>query len=107
MQLTAGAVLGKFGKRARYWSERFLADGLVHIIASDAHTTSMRNPRLSEAVDKLEAAVGKMEAWRMVRERPQAILDNVEPHLIAAVPGLADKPMPAKARVWHKRFWSR
>ena len=107
MQLTAGAVLGKFGKRARYWSERFLADGLVHIIASDAHTTSMRNPRLSEAVDKLESAVGKTEAWRMVRERPQAILDNVEPHLVAAVPGLADKPTQSKPRVWHRRFWSR
>ncbi|MFY7906391.1 MAG: tyrosine-protein phosphatase, partial [Burkholderiaceae bacterium] len=33
MQLTAGAIVGKFGKRARYWSERMLDEGLVHLVA--------------------------------------------------------------------------
>src|SRR5690606_33768464 len=37
MQLTAGALYGKFGARPRYWSERMLDEGLVHIVASDAH----------------------------------------------------------------------
>jgi protein-tyrosine phosphatase len=88
LQLTAGAVVGKFGKRARYWSERLLADGVVHMVASDAHTTSVRSPRMSDAVPLLEKAVGSEEAHRLLHERPQAILDNTDPGLVAPAPGL-------------------
>jgi len=37
MQITAGSLTGRFGSRARYWAERMLAEGIVHILASDAH----------------------------------------------------------------------
>ncbi len=89
MQITAGALLGKFGKPARRWSERLLDDGLVHLIASDAHTANMRNPQMAEAVERAGTMVGKDEARRMVYDRPQAILDNVEPSQVAPPPGLA------------------
>ncbi len=88
MQLTAGAIMGRFGKRARYWSERMLDEGLVHLIASDAHTTNMRNPQMADAVAKAADAVGKDEAHRMVHERPQAILDDVDPAQVPPPPGL-------------------
>jgi len=35
IQLTAGAVKGRFGPDPKYWSERFLGDGLVYILATD------------------------------------------------------------------------
>lgn len=89
MQITAGALLGKFGKPARRWSERLLADGYVHLIASDAHTTHMRNPQMAEAVERAASLVGADEARRMVYDRPQAILDDVEPSQVAPPPGLA------------------
>lgn len=89
MQITAGALLGKFGKPARRWSERLLDDGYVHLIASDAHTTNMRNPQMAEAVQRAASLVGAEEARRMVYDRPQAILDNVEPSQVAPPPGLA------------------
>jgi protein-tyrosine phosphatase len=108
MQLTAGAILGKFGRRAKYWSERMLDEGLVHIIASDAHTTQMRNPKMAEAVEKAAAAVGKEEALRMVFERPQAILDNVEPSKTAPVPGLAaGSASSSRGKPWYKRLMSK
>lgn len=88
LQITAGALMGRFGKRAKYWSEKLLDDGYVHLMASDAHTTSMRNPRMSDAVARLESFVGAEEASRLVRERPQAILDNREPGEVTPVPGL-------------------
>jgi hypothetical protein len=31
MQITAGSLLGGFGRRVRYWSERMLDDGLCHL----------------------------------------------------------------------------
>ena len=108
MQLTAGAILGKFGRRARYWSERMLGEGLVHLIASDAHTTQMRCPQMAEAVDKAAESVGREEALRMVLERPQAILDDLDPAKTTPVPGLAGPETGAPARgSWYKRILNR
>src|SRR5688572_19258029 len=46
MQITAGSLAGGFGRTARYWAERMLDDGAVHILASDAHDTKRRPPNL-------------------------------------------------------------
>lgn len=95
IQLTAGAITGRFGKHARYWSERFLDDGLVHLIATDAHDEIHRRPLLAEGRRGAERWVGAAEAERMVLDRPRAILDNQDPHTIAQPPALADEhPQP-------------
>ena len=49
--VTAGAVLGNFGARAKSRSERLLKAGLVHIVASDAHDVDRRPPQLGAAVN--------------------------------------------------------
>lgn len=85
LQITAGAILGKFGTRAKYWSERLLSDGYVHIIASDAHNTGRRSPKMAEALEQAIKRVGKDEGLRMVLERPKAILNNKEPHQVKPV----------------------
>ena len=109
LQLTAGSIVGKFGKPARYWSEKLLGDGVVHLIASDAHNTSKRNPVMSDALPTLESALGKEEAQRLVLDRPRAILDNKDPGEVAAVPGLADssKSHLRAGQPWFKRWCRR
>lgn len=109
MQLTAASVLGKFGKRARYWSERMLDEGLVHLLASDAHTTSMRSPRMAEAVERCADRLGREEAQRLVLGRPQAILDNQDPAHTPPPPGLRDEGQGAEPddRPWYKRLMAR
>jgi protein-tyrosine phosphatase len=99
LQLTAGAIVGKFGSRAKYWSERLLSDGLVHIIASDAHNTGRRSPQMSEAFEMAVKQMGKQEATRMVLGRPKAILDNISPERIKPVLGLTSQPAVAKS-IW-------
>ena len=42
MQITAGSLAGAFGRNARYWAEKMLAEGYVHILATDAHDTERR-----------------------------------------------------------------
>ena len=79
IQLTAGSLTGAFGPKAREWSERFLDDGLVHLLATDAHTTGRRRPVLSEAVRVAARRVGDEEARRMVVDRPKSILENRPP----------------------------
>ena len=53
-----------------------LAEGMVHILASDAHNTKSRPPILSEAFDIASQEVGLDEAQHLVLTRPQAILEN-------------------------------
>lgn len=80
MQVTAGALTGVFGKRAQYWGERFLGDGNTHILATDAHSTGRRLPRLTEGLEVARRLVGDLEAMRLVEGRPCAVLENLSPH---------------------------
>lgn len=105
MQLTAGAILGKFGKRARYWSERMLDEGLVHIVSSDAHTTGMRNPNMADAREALVRRLGEAAANQLLLERPAAILLDMPPHEVLPVPALSQQGPPSTNRRWGWPSW--
>lgn len=79
MQLTAGAVTGRFGKRPQYWAERMLDEGLVHLLATDAHNLRNRKPQLSGAVEAVTARLGARAARDMVLTRPLLVLENASP----------------------------
>ncbi|MDB5540773.1 MAG: capsular polysaccharide biosynthesis protein [Devosia sp.] len=76
IQLTAASITGGFGRRAQYWSERMLDEGMVDVIASDAHNTAGRPPVLSAAVNAIARRCGDDAAVEMVSGRPAAILRN-------------------------------
>ena len=86
MQVTAGALTGHFGDRARYWGERFLGDGMTHIIASDAHSTGRRSPVMSKARDIAERMLGREEADLLVRGRQELLLQNALPSTVPPPP---------------------
>jgi protein-tyrosine phosphatase len=86
MQLTAGSLTGAFGPRAQYWAEKFLDDGLTHILATDAHSTGRRCPRMSEAREIAARMLGREEADLLVRGRQQMILDDALPSTVPAPP---------------------
>lgn len=79
MQLTAGSITGRFGKRPQYWSERMLDEGLVHIIATDAHNLRNRAPLMTKARDAVAERLGDRAAHDMVLTRPQMVLENQSP----------------------------
>lgn len=79
MQITAGSLAGTFGRNPRYWAERMLGEGYVHIIATDAHDTDRRPPNLSVGRDIAAKSVGNDEAAQLVHYRPSAILSNQMP----------------------------
>ena len=84
MQITAGSLAGAFGRNARYWAERMLAEGYVHILATDAHDTERRPPNLSVGRDIAAKSVGVEEATKMVLSRPLAVLSNQVPDSLFA-----------------------
>jgi protein-tyrosine phosphatase len=88
MQITAGSLTGGFGRTARYWAERMLDDGLVHILATDAHDTVRRPPNLSQGREIAAKRIGDGEAEHLVLTRPLGIMNNQEPSSL---------PMPASA----------
>lgn len=95
VQLTAGSLTGTFGKRAKYWSERMLDDGLVDVLATDAHNTSGRPPVLSRARDVAAQRLGDAEAEELVYNRPARILRNEEiPYRAKAISPQLDDKLP-------------
>lgn len=74
MQITAGSLLGRFGSRARFWSEYMLDHGLVDVIATDAHDEQRRPPLLSAARDRAALWVGEAAAHDMVHGTPAALI---------------------------------
>ncbi len=88
MQITGDSLLGGFGRRARYWAERMLDDGVVHLLASDGHGARRRPVRLAAAREAAAKRVGEAEAWRLVRERPRQVLADAAPETVPAPPAL-------------------
>jgi protein-tyrosine phosphatase len=110
IQLTAGAVTGGFGRRAKYWAERMLDDGMVHILASDGHDPRHRPPLLAEGREAAEQWVGPAEAERLVLGRQQAILDNQDPSTVPPPPmfdpSVSSSRRPAPSKGWLSKLFS-
>jgi protein-tyrosine phosphatase len=102
MQLTAASVAGRFGRRPRYWSERMLDDGCVHILASDGHHPGQRPPVLSEGRDAAAVRVGDEEAMHLVLTRPKGIIDNLSPHALPPPPAPAAQANRRSGSLWKR-----
>ena len=106
LQLTAGALTGGYGRRPRYWAERFLDEGAVHILASDAHHPRRRPPLMAEARAAAARRLGAAEADNLVQTRPRGILDNLSPTAQPPIPAAAagaergGKGVPRLLRKW-------
>lgn len=90
MQITAGSLTGAFGRAPKYWGERMLDEGIVHILATDSHDLQHRPTILSKGYDCASKIVGAEEAWRLVHTRPLAIINNQSPAEIALPEALED-----------------
>lgn len=76
VQATAGAFDGRFGSVVRQTARGMLEEGLVHVVASDAHDDRVRAPGLASA---LEAVGADAEQVRMLTETgPAAVLTGEE-----------------------------
>ncbi|WP_295392325.1 CpsB/CapC family capsule biosynthesis tyrosine phosphatase [uncultured Thiodictyon sp.] len=105
LQITAGSLTGRFGAGARYWAERLLDEGWVHILATDAHGVERRPPLLAEGQRAAEPWVGAEEAWRLVSTRPRGILENAGPDSLTAALGLVSPVADESAGWWRARKW--
>ena len=82
MQVTAGALTGRFGRRVKYWGERFVDEGHCMLLATDAHHPQRRPPLLAEAREAVAARLGAAEAGHMVQTRPAGIVSDLPPQAL-------------------------
>jgi protein-tyrosine phosphatase len=83
-QLTATSLTGNNDWRVKKVAETMLRNGMVHIIASDAHHSYHRTPTLTAAGAVAARIVGPTEAEMMVWTRPLAIVKDEAIPLMSA-----------------------
>jgi protein-tyrosine phosphatase len=74
LQVTGGSITGDFGTSARKTALHLLDEGLVHIVASDAHNIRSRPPVLSRARAAVAERMGEDVAQLMFHTRPARIV---------------------------------
>jgi protein-tyrosine phosphatase len=82
VQVTGGSLTGGFGQGAQEDAWRWIGEGLVHFVASDAHNTRTRPLVLRAAYDAREAQYGKEKAEALFVDNPLAAFEGQElPHV--------------------------
>ena len=76
VQITAGSLLGNFGPAAANAAFRYLREGWVHLLASDAHWARTRAPRLAAGREAAARVVGAEAATALVETHPRAVLEG-------------------------------
>ena len=74
VQITAGSLLGDFGAWALAASQDFFRRGIVHLVASDAHSVDSRPPRLARSREWVRREWGKEAESGLFEGNPGAIL---------------------------------
>lgn len=75
-QITANSFEGLFGKQVQKAANELLQGGLVHLIATDAHSPGRRDPRLAGCYRHLVDTVGQEVASVVMLENPGRILSG-------------------------------
>lgn len=82
IQVNKGSILGRLGRRAAATANWILARGLAHAVASDAHSSVVRTPRMGQLRDHLAMHYSPDYAHILLEHNPLCILKN-EPVLSA------------------------
>lgn len=94
-QVTGGSLTGTFGSYIQATSMEWIARGLVHFIASDAHNTTTRPHKLRAAYDVAAKEFGREKAEALFVENPLAAFEGRGlPH----VPEISETPSKKKKR---------
>jgi len=75
-QVTGGSLTGTFGPGAQQTSLMWIARGLIHFVASDAHNLTGRPHQLRAAYDVVRTEFGKAKAEALLVENPMAAFEG-------------------------------
>jgi protein-tyrosine phosphatase len=87
LQITAGSICGTFGPECRQFCEWLLAEGLAHIVASDAHGVRSRRPLMRRAFERVVELTDEATALELCSVNPGHVAAG---HAVR--PGRREKP---------------
>jgi protein-tyrosine phosphatase len=100
VQVTAGSVVGRMGRHAERMAHDLLANRWVHFLATDAHNTTSRPPKMREAFDVVAKRYGPDYAHLLCVSNP-----------LAAFTGKPLQPQPEALNLYEefkeKSWWQR
>lgn len=70
-QVSSGSITGFFGSRVKKAAIHMVQEGMIQLLASDAHSSQGRVPVLSTAFKSVKQQFGKEFACQLVYENPQ------------------------------------
>ncbi|MHB1843564.1 MAG: tyrosine-protein phosphatase [Deltaproteobacteria bacterium] len=70
LQLELGALIGRYGPKARKLAERFLGEGLYAVAASDLHGPTGADRWIPEAIEALQRRAGEGAALALLSVNP-------------------------------------
>jgi protein-tyrosine phosphatase len=79
LQVTAGSLIGRFGEPACTRAKQMLEQGMISVLATDAHNMTHRPPELAAGRGAAERIVGEQAAWDLVHRKPAELL-GLEAH---------------------------
>lgn len=92
-QVTAGSIVGDYGRRAQHLARVAIQQRWAHVVASDAHGAVVRPPLMAKARADVAALVGAAEAERLFHGVPQSIVRDEE---IEVLPPRGEPPHKAR-----------
>jgi protein-tyrosine phosphatase len=96
--ITAGSLVGQFGKEPRRFALELLHHGMAHNVASDAHDAVHRGPGIASELE--QAGLGPLSEW-LTCAVPAAILNGrkaIPPRPAVDLPQIA----PARRSRWRR-----
>jgi protein-tyrosine phosphatase len=85
-QVNADSIVGRSHPDLSVACRRLVQRGLVHLVASDAHSITTRPPRLKQAFDTVTRWTDPATAGLLFRDNPQQVVDGGDVKMPAAVP---------------------
>ena len=103
VQLTAGSVLGHMGKAAKKMSHTLLRNRWVHFLATDAHNTTSRPPKMREAYEAVATKYSPEYAHLLCVSNPLAAFQG---NPLPPQPEPRDLYQDTEPKPWWQRLFS-
>ena len=103
-QVTAGSLIGDFGRDAQRTGLAWIQAGMVHVVATDAHNSTKRPPRFRQAWARVADLCGEPVARALFVENPRAILEG---HDLPFDPEISERPDQLGVMERLRRFLTR
>ncbi len=96
MQCNFGSIVGIYGKEPKETIKKLLEHHMVHFLGSDVHRPNTIYPRIKQALEEIEALIGREEKELITYINPKAILENSKIEI--------GEPIPMKKKGFFKLF---